>query len=365
MRNLRATLLRTAFIGICALGVAVPSSERRALAQSPPTAAAGKEHAKKLFEEGVDLEKKGDYAGALAKYKDAQQIAVTAGLRFHTGYCLEMTGKLAGALEEYEGADRLAREQNKQEVHAATIARLEPLRARVPQIAIRLATPAKDAEVQLDGAAVAATLVDGGKAFRLDPGEHVVTARASGYKAFSRKVQVPESVTTTVDVSLERAAGAPVVAGAGVPGSAPGTTPGTAPGTAPPSGAAGGPVTGETAPPAPASEPPADTARGPSRVLPIATTAGAVVLAGTGVAMFLAAGSAQTRAQQDCATLVSCDDRRSRVRTFDALALGGFIGAVGLGVVSVILWTSKPSEQASTAARIQAGPGSVALEGRF
>ena len=355
MRNLRATFALTAIIGITALGVTVPS---RALAQSAPgPSAAGKEHAKKLFEEGVDLEKKADYAGALAKYKEAQQTAVTAGLRFHTGYCLEMTGKLAGALEEYEAADRLAREQNKQEVHAATIARLEPLRARVPQIAIRLATPAKDAEVQLDGAGVAAALVDGGKAFRLDPGEHVVTARAPGYKAFSRKVQVPESVTTTVDVSLERATApvASVVAGAGAPA-------GAAPATASPPPSTGA---GETAAGAPVTEPPAETVRGPSRALPIATTAGAIVLAGTGVAMFLVAGSAQTKAQDDCATRVSCEDRRSRVRTFDAFALGGFIGAVGLGVVSVILWTSKPTEHAAASARVQAGPGSVALEGRF
>jgi hypothetical protein len=360
MRNLRAPLLLAATIGMSTLVVGRPSP---ALAQSAPGNAAGKEQAKKLFEEGVELEKKADYAGALAKYKDALQIAVTAGLRFHAGYCLEMTGKLAGALEEYEAADRLAREQNKHEVHAATTARLDPLRARVPQIAIRLATPAKDAEVQLDGTAVAGPLVEGGKAFRLDPGEHVVTARAPGYKPFSRKVQVPESVTTTVDVSLEHAAAAPVVAGAGAPaGAAPATA---APGPAPTgSQASAGTGAGDTAPP-PVTEPPADTARGPSRVLPIVTTAGAVVLAGTGVAMFLAAGSAQTKAQDDCATLVSCDDRRSKVRTFDALALGGFIGAVGLGVVSVVLWTSKPSEHASAAARIHAGPGSVALEGRF
>ncbi len=360
MRNLRATLLLTLSVGISALAVTAPSP---ALAQSHPPApspanAPGKEHAKKLFEEGVELEKKADYAGALAKYKDAQQIAVTAGLRFHTGYCLEMTGKLAGALEEYEAADRLAREQNKNEVHAATIARLEPLRAHVPQIAIRLATPAKDAEVQLDGTAVAAPLVEGGKAFRLDSGEHVVTARAPGYKAFTRKVQVPESVTTTVDVSLERAV-TPAVVPAGAPPAtaAPSATPPASPASA---------GNGESAPPAgPVTEPPADTARGPSRVAPIVTTAGAIVLAGTGVAMFVAAGSAQKKAQDDCATRLNCDDRRSKVRSFDALALGGFIGAVGLGVVSVILWTSKPSEHASAGARIQAGPGSVALEGRF
>ena len=70
MRNLRATLLLIASVGISAFAVPSP-----ALAQSAPTGgsgasgAAGKEHAKKLFEEGVDLEKKADYAGALAPFK--------------------------------------------------------------------------------------------------------------------------------------------------------------------------------------------------------------------------------------------------------------------------------------------------------
>jgi hypothetical protein len=343
MRNLRAILLASS-VGLLAFA---PASLAHAQPAPAPTSAgagaAGKEHAKKLFEEGLELEKKTDYAGALAKYKEAEQITVTAGLRFHTGYCLEMTGKLAAALDEYEAADRLARDQNKQEVHAATVVRLDPLRARVPQIAIRLATPAKDADVQLDGVTVAPSFIDGGKAFRLDPGEHTVTARAPGYKAFSRKVQVPENVTTTVDINLERVAGtAPVVPAVAPP------TPGGEPGA-----------------PSSVSEPPAEAAHGRSRVVPIATTAGAVVLAGTGLAMFLVAGSAQTTAQQDCATRLTCDDRRSRVRTFDALALGSFIGAVGLGVVSVILWTSKPSEQSAANARLQAGPGTVGLEGTF
>ncbi|GAC1537722.1 MAG: hypothetical protein NVS3B10_02070 [Polyangiales bacterium] len=346
MRNLRATLL-AASVGVRALAALAPAT--MAHAQPASVSAGGKERAKKLFEDGLELEKKADYAGALAKYKEAEQLALTAGLRFHTGYCLEMTGKIAAALEEYEGADRLAREQNKQEVHAATAVRLEPLRARVPQIAIRLATSAKDAEVQLDGVGVPPSLVDGARAFRLDPGEHLVVARAPGYRPFSRKVLVPENVTTAVDITLERVAPAgalPARAGAEAP--------------APP-----GPAAAAPAPPAAARAPPAEAPPARSRVLPIATTAGAVVLAGAGIAMFLGAGSAQTSAQRECATKLSCDDRRSRIRTLDALALGGFIGAVGLGVVSVVLWTSKPSDQATANARLRAGPGTFALEGAF
>ena len=317
---------------------AEPLQVRTARAQSAPAAgsAPGKEQARRLFEEGVELEKKSDYAGALAKYKAAEQLAQTLGLRFHKAYCLEMTGKLASALEEYEAAEKMAREANKQDIKAAVATRLEPLRARVPQIAIRLTTPVKDAEVQLDGATVAAPLLDG-KAFRLDPGEHGLTARAAGHSPFTRRLQIPEGLTTTVDIALDPLPMAP----AHVAGSASGASPVT--------------------------EPPAEPSRGRSILVPVLTTAGAVVLAGTGVAMFLVAGGAQSDAQDACPTKLSCDSEQSRVRTFDALALGSFIGAAGLGVLSVILWTSRGAERAPRAAqaRLVASLAMMGLEGAF
>jgi hypothetical protein len=318
--------------------VATPSV---AFAQSSPP---GKEVAKRLFEEGVDLEKKNDFAGALAKYKDAEQITATPGLRFHKGYCLEQLGKLSAALEEYEAADKLAISANKQDVHAAVIVRLEPLRVRVPQIAIRLAIPTKkDVEVQLDGVPVGPLLLDG-KAFRLDPGEHVVTARATGYKPFTRNVQVPESVTTTVDVSLERATTGAVVPLVPVVPVVPAVTPEA---------------------PHPVTEPPREAKPTRSLTLPITTTAAAVALGGAGLAMFLVAGTAQSNAQGTCPAKATCDDERSRVRTFDALALGAFIGAAGFAVVSVVLWTSSKPERAASRASLVASPSGMGIGGTF
>ncbi len=307
--------------------VAAPSIAR---AQITP----GKEHAKRLFDEGLELEKKNDFAGALAKYKEASAIAITAGLRFHIGYCLEMTGKLVAALEEYEAAEKLARDQNKQDVRTAVAARLEPLKSRVPQIAIRLGTPVNGAEVQVDGVTVGSALLDG-KSFRIDPGDHVVTARAPGHAPWRRDVRIAEAATTRVDVPLEPEA-APVIA----PAAAPADTP-------------AGHVT----------EPPREPPRSRSLALPVATTAGAVVLLAGGFVSFGVAGGAQSDALRQCPSKLSCDDERSKVRTFDTLALAGFIGAAGLGVLSVILWThggSRSSAGGST--RLVASPQRMGVE---
>ena len=337
MRPLRAIVCT---VCVCT-AVASASVARVAHAQSPAAGAAapGKEVAKRLFEEGAELEKKGDYAGALAKYKEAEQITATPGLRFHKGYCLEMLGKYSAALEEYEAADKLALSTNRQDVHAAVTARLDPLRVRVPQMAIRLTTPVKDVEVHLDGAPVGASMLDG-TVFRLDPGEHTVTARAPDYKPFTRKVQVPEGQTTTVDLNLDR--------------------------TAP------GPVVTDPAAQRPVTEPPREPRKDRSLTLPIATTAAAAVLAGVGVTMFVVASGAQSDAQTECLTKASCGDERSRVRTFDTLALGSFIAAAGFAVVAVVLWTSAGSSPSAGSAprsgprtRMVAAPSGLGLEGTF
>lgn len=343
MRSLHARAL--AYLACFAAVVAIPAT---AHAQSAPSRVPGKEVAKRLFEEGVDLEKKSEFAGALAKYKEAEQITATPGLRFHKGYCLEQLGKLAAALEEYEAADKLATATNKADVHSAVILRLEPLRARVPQIAIRLATTAKDVEVQLDGGAVGPHLLEG-KAFRLDPGEHVVVARAPGYKTFTRNVQVPERITMTVDVSLDRAVTASVVPVSPVSPVSPAK-----------------PTSPEPA--YPVTEPPQEPKASRSLTLPITTTAAAVGLGGAGLALFLVAGTAQSNAQTSCVAKTTCEDEQSRVRTFDALALGAFVGAAGFAVVSVVLWTSSGKPERATArprTTLVAAPNGMGLAGTF
>lgn len=328
MRNHRA-----AFALSLALATLAPLP---ALAQAP-----GKETARKLFEEGVELEKQSQYAAALAKYKEAEQITVTPGLRFHKGYCLEMTGRLLAAAEEYVAAEKLARDTNKPDVLAAVNARLEPLRARVPQLLIRLTAPSKDPDIQLDGAPLGTGQAEG-RPFRIDPGEHEIRARApsTAFKNFVKKVQIPEGITFTVDVFFERA---PAGAAAGV--------------VVPPANSGATTVT----------EPPNEPPPKRSYVLPIVTTAGTVVLAGGGFVLFVLGGTAETDGRAACQGKVrDCDDERSKVRTLDAVALGSFIGAAGLGVVSAVLWASKGGERsASIVTRSTAGGATFGLAGSF
>jgi hypothetical protein len=219
---------------------------------------------------------------------------------------------------------------------------MEPLRARVPRIAVRLVAP-KDAQVQVDGAVLATALL-GGEPFRVDVGEHVISARATGYELYVRSVKVADGETTApIDITLVRPS--------------------------------------EPAPPVKPIEkkiepiqPPAEPSSGRSYVAPVAASVGALALAGIGLGMYIVAGNVKEDADRTCPLRLDCDDEKTKVRTFDALALGSFIGAVGLAGLSVVLWASPGKSSASTKAlpgfggapaRVVARPSFVGLEGAF
>lgn len=318
---------RRTVVLLAALAFAAGPLERVARAQA---AAPGAEAAaRKSFEEGKALEDKGDFAGALAKHKEAEAHFASAGVLFHEAYCLEMLGKLRAASDGYERALAEARTEKKPAVESAALARLEPLRPRVPRLLVRVLTKVAGAEVSLDGAPLDAAHLDG-KPFPVEPGEHEIAARAPGHAPFAAKVKAPESVTTPVDVMLEPVPTAPKPAEAVTP-------------------------------------PPREPERSRSIAVPIATTAGAVALVAGGVVAFLVAGSTQSDARQTCPQKLTCDDERSKVRTFDALALGGFVGGAALGALSIVLWSSGAPTRTggATGLRVVATPTRVGVAGSF
>ena len=327
MRTIRALLFGVS-LSAMSFGVPLP-----AYAQGRGTASKESkdtESAKKLFDEGTAAENAGEFATALARYKEAEQIAVTPGIKFHKGYCLEQLNKLVAALDEYEQADKLARTQNRTDVQAAVKARLDPLKARIPSISIHLVTSGSDATVQLDTTDnLPPERLHGTDAIRVDPGEHDVRAHATGFKNFVRHVKLEPGQSLVVEVALE-----PV----------------------PP-------------PPPKIIDPPEEEAKQRSLVAPIATTAGAVALITVGTVLFVVSGSRQSEQSDTCKGLTTCDSSNTQttIRTFDALALAGWLGGAALGVTAVVLWTRTGKSAAPAAAGMTlktAGPR-LLLEGSF
>jgi tetratricopeptide (TPR) repeat protein len=312
-----------------ALGWAAPLHAQNA-PNTPTAIPAGKEAAKTLFEEGLDLEKREKYREALAKYREALQLTITPGLRFHAGYCLEMVGDGSAALDEYEAADHLAGDANKLEVHNAVIGRIEVLRDRLAVFTFKGALNLPGLVVEIDGKPYAAAQLS--RVFHLNAGTHVVTAHAPGYEDFLRKIDLFEHMQASMDLHFER-------------------------------------IAREVSTPAPAAPvPAADEAPNASSsiVLPLATTGAAVVFAAGGFLLFSLSASEQSDAQAKCAAVPTCASERSKIQTFDALAIGSFVGAAVWAGASAALWMSRGNHgTTSIKASPNVGGASLRFEGSF
>jgi len=321
------------------LGLALAASSARAAPGDVEVRAA-----RQLFADAEKDEDGGQWADALVKLRRVSQVKLTAGVRYHVALCEEHLGQLAAALDEYTSAEGQARAESAKDVLRLVGKRIADLGPRVPRLTIRLVPGVADAAVTLDGATLSPAVF--GTAVPIDPGEHHIEATAPGRAAISRSVTMREHDVTSIDLPLAE------------------PSPPPAPATVAASPAA------EPAPlPAPPPSPEAPRApTGPSRTGALLATTGAVVLGGGGVAAFLAAGSAHTRAVGQCAQVVStsagaCDSEKSGVRAWDFTAAGAWLGAAAASTLAVLLWARPSSSSAS--AQLLVGPGSLVLGGRF
>jgi hypothetical protein len=288
--------------------------------------------ARELFAKAEKDEDAGRWPAALEKLRRAASVKMTPGLRFHIALCEEKLGQLASALNDYATSESLARDAGNREVLDVVAEPLAALRARIPTLTVNVPANVKGAEVTLDGAPLPSGLWS--TAIPVDIGPHAVQAKATERAGFSASVTLAEREAKVIEVNFP----APAAAQPAVPAPA---------------------VAAPTAQATAAEEP----EKG-SRLSAVLATAGAVVLAGGGVASFLVADGKQSDARSACATQVTCDDRKGPVRTFDWLALGAWVGAAALGTVAIVLWASPGSGRERTSG-VQIGPGSLGLWGRF
>jgi hypothetical protein len=304
--------------------------------------------ARQLFVDAERDEDGGRWADALVKLRRVAQVRLTAGIHYHVALCEEHLGQLAAALDDYTSADGQARAESAQDVLLLVGKRIADLGPRVPRLTIRIVPDVADATVTLDGAKLLPAVF--GTALPVDPGEHHIEATGPGRPATSRSVTLHERDVTVVDLQLPEPPPSP----APVPVS-----------SGPTREAAGAP------PPSPALPPEAPAApTAPSHTGAILATAGAVVLAGGGIAAFVAAGSAHARAVSQCAEVFSaapgaCDSEKNGVRALDFTAAGLWLGAGAAGALAVVLWSRPSAASSPTAARLFVGPGSLVLRGRF
>jgi hypothetical protein len=339
---LHASFLRRAAPGTLSALLALSAASSVTTA-SRPAAAQSKddlERARNFFREGLSLEAAGNWAQALAKFREVGKVKLTPQVRFHTARCNEQLGHLSTALGEYKLAEYEGSEQNIPELKAITEARaaLEP---RVPKLIIRRGKGAELARVELDGVDLGEGQI--GQAVGVDPGPHRIIAKLAGDKEFRYAAFAKEGETTEIELAPP-------------PEEEGGTPAGNQP-------KPGGADTGVTT----------EQVRKSSALPWIVGGVGVASLAASGVFYILRSG-AKSDLESGCRGDVcpqSLQDTQSKGELYSTLSMVTLgVGVVGIGVATVLLVTAPKKEQATQTGLhwdVVGGPGTAAfsVDGRF
>ncbi len=161
----------------------------------PAVSDADRDAARNLFKEGYDLQRAGNYADALDRFKRSQQVYPAPTALLHIAECQAQLLHLVEAAETYR---TLAREPIADGAPAAFVAaqmqgaaELQQIEPRIPHVRVEV-KPADvpSLEVTIDGEPVNNALIGVDRA--VDPGEHKIVALAPGYDRAEAVVRVAE-----------------------------------------------------------------------------------------------------------------------------------------------------------------------------
>jgi hypothetical protein len=288
--------------------------------------------AESLFREARQLMSQGKTSEACAKFEASNRLDPSSGTMINLADCHVKEGKTASAWAEFLAASRIARQQNVPQRAEEAIKRAGELEKSLSYFTLSVAGKVPGEEIRRDDA----LLSDGALSSKIpvDPGPHVISASAPGYKTWAKTIVVkPNGDLQGVDVpTLEK----DTAAAATVP---------------PP--AASSPPTATT--PAPKEKEGQEASEGSGR-----KTAGYVLggigIAATGVGTFfgLKALSTYGKVKDECPSLDGCSQRAGDLRD-DAGTQGNIANiTLGVGLLSLAagayLVFSGPSTKPSTSA---------------
>lgn len=192
----RRTRSRLAAALVIASALLAPAFEGATLAQSKDALAKMRER----FREGMALEAGGQYAQALAAFKDVAEVKSTPQVRIHIAKCEEKTGDYVRAIGSYRLALAEAQDKKLKDVEQAANESIASLEPKIPALIIKRGQGANVAAITLDQRELGATEI--GSDMPLNPGPHVIEASAQGRQPFKAEITLGEGEKKTVTVKL-------------------------------------------------------------------------------------------------------------------------------------------------------------------
>jgi hypothetical protein len=189
----RALRIAVLGIGVC-LGASPADAQDKAAAET-------------AFAEGRRLALNGDFAGACARFEASERLEPATGTLLNLAECYGKLGRSASewaALREASARAALAKETQRAELARAKADELEPTLAKLE---LSVPKPVDGLEIERDGVRVDAQLW--GTPVPVDPGPHVIQARAPRTAAWSDRIEVAQGPVLTVVVVPQPALDSP------------------------------------------------------------------------------------------------------------------------------------------------------------
>ena len=162
--------------------------------------------AQEFFVEAMRLMGAKKYADACEKFARSQELDPGMGTQFRLAECYEKLGRLATAYEQYVSVADAALEAGKKDRETVARKRADALEPRVARLTIVISPNLLEVpglEVVRDGAVVPKE--QWGKANYIDPGDHVVTIKATGRVPLESKLWAEGAARLVVNItSLEK-----------------------------------------------------------------------------------------------------------------------------------------------------------------
>lgn len=155
-----------------------------------------------LFDEALVLMKAGKYAEACPKLEESDKVDPGMGTEYRLAECYESAGKIASAWTVFRAVADVAQREGKGERAAVAIRRAADLAPRVPMLVIEVPTSARvpGLSVRIDGNPIPPS--DWAHKVPVDPGQHLIAARAPGRVGWVRSIAPVNGITTVVVPTL-------------------------------------------------------------------------------------------------------------------------------------------------------------------
>jgi len=190
LRRTRSRLVRTPALRLALIAaLAVCGRRKGAAADGDPAAPA-----EALFQQGKRLLQAGDVAAACPKLAESLRLDRATGTLLALARCHDLAGRSAMAWAEYREVIARAKNERRPDREEAARQWAGALEPRLSTLTIAVVPPVGDTprlRIERDGVALEAPAWS--TPVPLDPGTHVVTASAPGYKAWTATVLIGEN----------------------------------------------------------------------------------------------------------------------------------------------------------------------------